>query len=107
MTPAFPKGLGIITTEFLTTTNQGKEMISNTQATVAAKQPISVEVEEGKKYFWCRCGKSKKQPFCDGAHAGSDFTPMVYTAEKTGTLWFCACKQTNKEPLCDGSHTKL
>ena len=52
---------------------------------------MPVDVEEGRKYFWCSCGKSNRQPFCDGSHEGTDFLPMSYTAEKTRTLYFCAC----------------
>jgi len=74
---------------------------------VAGKAPIKIAVEEGKDYWWCSCGKSAKQPFCDGSHKGTSFTPMKYTAEKTGDAWFCACKGTAKAPLCDGTHKKL
>ena len=49
------------------------------------------------------CGKSSKQPFCDGSHKGSEFTPLAYKAEETKKVFFCACKQTNNQPLCDGS----
>lgn len=69
--------------------------------------PYPVDVEEGKTYYWCSCGKSKKQPFCDGSHAGTDFQPVAYTADKTGTAYFCGCKATRNPPLCDGSHSKL
>ena len=74
---------------------------------VAQKAPYAVEVEEGKKYFWCACGKSQNQPFCDGAHQGGDFTPYSYTAESSRTLYFCGCKHTAGVPLCDGSHNAL
>jgi len=74
---------------------------------IAEKSPIAFEVESGKSYFWCTCGKSAKQPFCDGAHKGSDFTPMMYKAEESKTVYFCQCKQTNGEPMCDGSHSSL
>ena len=74
---------------------------------VAAKAPMPVEVEAGKDYFWCSCGRSKNQPFCDGSHKGSEFRPVRYTAEKDETKWFCACKQTNGQPFCDGSHKAL
>ena len=69
---------------------------------IAQKSPIPVEVEEGKSYFWCTCGKSSKQPFCDGSHQGSEFAPQKYTAEKDGKVFFCACKHTGNAPMCDG-----
>ena len=72
----------------------------------AGDAPIGVNVLEGKTYFWCTCGKSIKQPFCDGSHKGSEFNPMVYKAELTKKMFFCACKQTNNQPFCDGSHNK-
>ena len=74
---------------------------------VAAKAPVKVDVEAGKTYFWCACGKSAKQPFCDGSHKGSEFAPMNWTAEADGAKWFCACKQTEGQPFCDGSHKAL
>ena len=74
---------------------------------ISQKAPMPVDVEEGRKYFWCSCGKSNRQPFCDGSHEGTDFLPMSYTAEKTRTLYFCACKHTKGAPLCDGSHNAL
>lgn len=74
---------------------------------IAQKAPYPVDVRAGKTYFWCACGKSSKQPFCDGSHKDSEFTPVKYTAEKDGKLFFCGCKATGKAPLCDGSHAKL
>jgi CDGSH-type Zn-finger protein len=74
---------------------------------IAARAPIAVEVEAGKTYWWCTCGRSSKQPFCDGSHKGTDFTPMKYEPQNAGKLWFCACKHTTKAPLCDGSHNAL
>lgn len=71
------------------------------------KSPMPIEVEEGKIYFWCACGKSGKQPFCDGSHKGSDINPVKYTADKTGKVFFCGCKHSAKAPLCDGTHSKL
>ena len=70
----------------------------------AADSPFGVDVEEGKSYFWCACGKSSNQPFCDGSHKGSEFSPVKYTAEKSRKVFFCGCKQTGNRPLCDGSH---
>ena len=77
------------------------------EPTVAQKAPYPVEVEAGKKYFWCACGKSGRQPFCDGSHEGTDITPLAYTAEESRTLYFCGCKYTKGVPLCDGSHNSL
>ncbi|MFC6637786.1 CDGSH iron-sulfur domain-containing protein [Sulfitobacter sp. JBTF-M27] len=74
---------------------------------IAQKAPYPTEVEAGKNYFWCACGKSSNQPFCDGSHKGTDFTPVKYTAEKDGKVFFCGCKASGKSPLCDGSHSKL
>ena len=77
------------------------------EPTIAQKAPYSAAVEAGKTYWWCACGKSTKQPFCDGSHKGSDFAPKPYTAEEDGTAWFCGCKNTLNSPLCDGSHASL
>ena len=74
---------------------------------IAQKGPYPVEVEEGKTYFWCTCGESAKQPFCDGSHKTTEFTPMKYTAEASKRLFFCGCKATAAPPLCDGSHNNL
>ncbi|RMD91359.1 MAG: CDGSH iron-sulfur domain-containing protein [Alphaproteobacteria bacterium] len=74
---------------------------------VAGREPIAVKVEAGKAYFWCACGRSRNQPFCDGSHKGTGFAPVKWTAEVSGTKYFCACKQTNNPPFCDGSHKKL
>lgn len=78
-----------------------------TEPTIAQKSPYPVEVTSGRKYFWCACGRSGKQPFCDGSHEGTGFTPMAYTAEKDRTLYFCGCKKTAGAPLCDGTHNSL
>ena len=77
------------------------------QPTIAQKAPYPVQVEAGKSYYWCTCGNSSKQPFCDGTHKGSSFAPLKYTAEKDGQAWFCGCKATGKAPLCDGRHKAL
>lgn len=77
------------------------------QANVAQKSPYAVEVEAGKKYWWCACGRSKKQPFCDGSHKGTEFSPMEHQPQTGGTVYFCGCKQTQKSPLCDGTHNRL
>jgi CDGSH-type Zn-finger protein len=77
-----------------------------TNSARAADTPYVVEVEEGKSYFWCSCGNSEKQPFCDGSHKGSDFTPVKFTTKESKKVFFCGCKATKAQPLCDGSHKK-
>ena len=77
------------------------------EPTIAQKSPYSVAVEAGKTYYWCACGKSANQPFCDGSHKGGEFAPKPYTADKDGTAWMCGCKHTGNAPLCDGAHKAL
>jgi mannose-6-phosphate isomerase-like protein (cupin superfamily) len=74
---------------------------------IARRKPYLVEVQSGKTYRWCACGRSKKQPFCDGSHQGTDFEPLQWTAEETGDRLFCACKHTRSQPFCDGAHNSL
>ena len=76
-------------------------------ATVAQKAPFAVPVEAGKTHYWCACGKSKGQPYCDGTHAGSTFKPLAFDAKKTETVYLCGCKQTKTQPYCDGAHKAL
>ena len=66
--------------------------------------PMGINVIEGKSYFWCSCGKSSKQPFCDGSHKGTKFTPLMYKADQAKKVFFCTCKLTKDKPICDGSH---
>ena len=74
---------------------------------VAQKGPMSMQLEAGKTYWWCRCGRSKTQPMCDGSHEGTGIEPMEYTARLARNFRFCACKATKKPPFCDGSHLDL
>lgn len=74
---------------------------------IAAKAPVKVTLEKGKTYYWCQCGRSKTQPFCDGSHAGTGMTPLKFTAEKDSDSALCQCKSTANPPFCDGSHTRL
>ena len=77
------------------------------EPTIAQKSPYPVAVEAGKSYFWCACGKSAKQSFCDGSHKGSDFTPVKFEATETKTVYFCGCKHSANPVLCDGTHKSL
>ena len=72
----------------------------------AADTPFGIDVEDGKSYWWCSCGRSQKQPFCDGSHTGSEFTPVKYEAAETRKVFFCGCKASGKAPLCDGAHAR-
>ena len=78
-----------------------------TDAVIAQKEPYFVEVVEGKDYYWCACGRSKRQPFCDGSHKDTGITPQLYTASETKSVMFCGCKHSKRKPLCDGSHNRL
>ena len=73
----------------------------------AQKAPYNVTVELGKRYFWCACGRSASQPFCDGSHKDTGLSPMLFTADKSEELWFCGCKATGGKPFCDGTHNTL
>ena len=74
---------------------------------IPQKAPYVVDVEEGKTYYWCSCGHSKKQPFCDGAHKTTSFTPVAFTAAKTEKEYLCGCKMTKNPPFCDGTHKNI
>ena len=74
---------------------------------IADNKPIAVTLEKGKEYYWCACGRSQNQPFCDGSHRGTEFTPAVFKAEEDGEAWLCMCKHTGNPPYCDGTHAKL
>jgi CDGSH-type Zn-finger protein len=74
---------------------------------IPQKAPYAVEVEAGRTYWWCACGRSKSQPLCDGSHKGTAFLPVEFKAEKSGKVWFCGCKHSANKPLCDGAHKKL
>ena len=78
-----------------------------TSAIPAQKAPYGITVETGRQYFWCACGRSKSQPFCDGSHKGTGLMPVAYTAERTAEMWFCGCKASARKPFCDGTHNRL
>ena len=74
------------------------------EAIRASDTPYATDVEAGKTYYWCSCGKSSKQPLCDGSHQGTEFTPIAYEAEASKKVFFCGCKISKNSPMCDGSH---
>ncbi len=73
----------------------------------AQKGPYQVMLEAGKAYFWCACGRSARQPFCDGSHKGTSLAPYRFVAEAYGTFNLCGCKSTDDRPNCDGTHNLL
>lgn len=75
--------------------------------TIAQKSPYQQTMKEGQRFFWCACGRSKNQPFCDGSHKETSFTPVDFTQAKAGDVWLCGCKHTKNPPFCDGSHNRL
>lgn len=75
--------------------------------TIADKKPIAVQLQKNEEYYWCACGRSKNQPFCDGSHRGTEFTPKAFKATDSGEAWLCMCKQTSNPPFCDGTHATL
>ena len=74
---------------------------------IAKRGPYAVDLEKGKRYAWCTCGRSANQPFCDGSHKGTEFKPLMFEAEETKTTYLCGCKHTANPPFCDGTHAKL
>jgi CDGSH-type Zn-finger protein len=78
-----------------------------TEPVVAQKGPYQVELQEGQAYFYCRCGRSQKQPFCDGAHTDTGIEPLRFVAPSSGVFNICGCKATDDEPFCDGTHNMV
>ena len=74
---------------------------------IGGRKPLPINVEAGKSYWWCACGKSASQPFCDGSHKGSEFAPTQYKADESKTVYFCGCKQSKNGALCDATHRNI
>ena len=74
---------------------------------IVKKGSYMIEVEEGKSYYWCSCGLSKKQPFCDSSHKGTGFKSVPYKATANKKVFFCGCKRTKNQPFCDSTHKQL
>ncbi|EKF73806.1 hypothetical protein A11A3_12028 [Alcanivorax hongdengensis A-11-3] len=72
-----------------------------------ATVPFPMELKKGETRYWCACGRSASQPFCDGSHKGTGFTPLAYTADRDRIVFFCGCKHSGSAPVCDGSHVKI
>ena len=77
------------------------------KSVIADRKPKMTPIEAGKGYAWCACGRSEKQPFCDGSHAGTTFKPVIFKGEKDGDAALCMCKMSSNKPFCDGSHARL
>ena len=76
-----------------------------TEPISSQNKPYEVELEAG-RYWWCACGRSKTQPFCDGSHKITDITPVEFTIEEKKTVWLCGCRKSGSKPMCDGTHKK-
>ena len=87
------------------TTAKGE--VSMSEPTIAQKGPFPIQVEAGKSYYWCSCGLSANQPFCDGSHKSTDLTPVKFEATESKTVYLCGCKHTANPVFCDGSHGRL
>jgi CDGSH-type Zn-finger protein len=77
-----------------------------TEPVCAQKAPFAVELEAG-SYWWCACGRSQSQPFCDGSHKGTEFSPLAFTLTERQKVWLCGCKRSSSKPYCDGTHKML
>jgi CDGSH-type Zn-finger protein len=81
--------------------------MANNLPNIVQKAPFKTPVEAGKKYYFCACGLSKNQPFCDGAHKGTGLKSVLFESDESKIVYFCGCKHSQKGALCDGSHNKI
>lgn len=84
-----------------------RHLLPMSEPKIAATTPCKVVLEAGKTYYYCTCGHSANQPWCDGSHKGTGFAPKPFTAEKDGNAFLCQCKHSGNAPFCDGSHSSL
>jgi len=77
------------------------------KAYIAGRTPVRVDLVKGEKYAWCSCGASENQPWCDGSHKGTKFSPTVFIAEETKSVGMCMCKLSEKPQFCDGNHKRI
>jgi CDGSH-type Zn-finger protein len=109
---ALPLGAGTLKIAYPTSrlnsfsniTGRGVQMA---EVVVAQKNPYAIDVKAGERYAWCTCGRSAKQPLCDGTHKEFGFSPLPHVPEEDGTIHMCGCKHTKNPPFCDGSHKDL
>jgi CDGSH-type Zn-finger protein/uncharacterized Fe-S cluster protein YjdI len=87
--------------------SEGDSARSSSKPIIAEKSPAVLELDADKKYAWCTCGKSNNQPWCDGSHSGTDFTPKIFSVKENKKFALCRCKATSNPPFCDGTHSKL
>jgi CDGSH-type Zn-finger protein len=87
--------------------NKEKLMPHRSHPVIAKKAPYVVDLEAGKNYYWCSCGRSKSQPFCDGSHKGTIFEPVEFSVDESKKYGLCGCKHTKRVPFCDREHSKL
>jgi sterol desaturase/sphingolipid hydroxylase (fatty acid hydroxylase superfamily)/CDGSH-type Zn-finger protein len=93
---------------FIKSTDTNSELSKNhIKGFTKTNEPISVELVKGESYLWCKCGRSKNQPFCDGSHHGTKYKPVLFEARKDGAVKLCNCKITKSSPFCDNSHISL
>ena len=74
---------------------------------IVSKSPVKINAKKDRRYAWCSCGLSAKDPYCDGSHKGTGFKPMIAKEEADKTIFLCSCKNTSNSPYCDGTHNNL